>query len=96
MGEVYSLGPAAPEDIPAIMAIERLPGYDALVGRWEADKHRAEMADPANLYFALREAGALAGFAIVLGLDDPNRRAHLSGSRWRRRAAATARGCCAA
>ena len=32
---------------------------------------------PRSLYFALREAGALAGFAIVLGLDDPNRRAHL-------------------
>ncbi len=77
MGEVYSLGRAAPEDVPAIMAIERLPGYDALVGRWEADRHRAEMASASTLYFALREGGTLAGFAIVLGVDDPNRRAHL-------------------
>ena len=68
---------AAPDDIPAIMEIERLPGYDTLVGRWEADKHRAEMADRSVRYFALREAGALAGFAIVLGIGDPNRRAHL-------------------
>jgi len=72
-----SVGPAGPEDIAAIMAIERLPGYDRLVGRWEADRHRAEMADPAVRYFALREEGALAGFAIVLGIGDPNRRAHL-------------------
>ena len=77
MGEVYSLERAAPEDIEAIMAIERLPGYDGLVGRWEEDRHRAEMANRANLYLALREGGALAGFAIVLGLDDPDRRAHL-------------------
>ena len=77
MGEVFRFGPAGPDDIPAIMAIERRPGYDRLVGRWEGDKHRAEMASPAVLYFALREADALAGFAIVLGLDDPNRRAHL-------------------
>jgi RimJ/RimL family protein N-acetyltransferase len=72
-----SVDRAGPEDIAAIMAIERLPGYDQLVGRWEADKHRAEMADPSVRYFALREDGALAGFAIVLGLADPNRRAHL-------------------
>jgi RimJ/RimL family protein N-acetyltransferase len=68
---------AGPDDIPAMMAIERLPGYDKLVGRWDADKHRAEMASGSTAYLALREAGRLAGFAILLGLDDPNRRAHL-------------------
>jgi RimJ/RimL family protein N-acetyltransferase len=73
----FSVDLGGPADIPAIMAIERLPGYDQLVGRWEADKHRAEMADPSVRYFALRGAGRLAGFAIVLGLTDPNRRAHL-------------------
>ncbi|HEV2818610.1 MAG TPA: GNAT family N-acetyltransferase [Allosphingosinicella sp.] len=72
-----SVGPADPEDIAAIMGIERRPGYEALVGRWAEDRHRAEMADPSVRYFALREGGALAGFAIVLGLDDPDRRAHL-------------------
>ena len=66
-----------PDHIPALMAIERLPGYDELVGRWEADKHRAAMADPGTRYFGLADAQGLAGFAIVLGLDDPNRRAHL-------------------
>ena len=77
MAEVFSFDRATPDDIPAIMAIERLPGYDQLVGRWEAEKHEAEMASPGTLYFALREGGRLAGFAIVLNLDDPNRRAHL-------------------
>lgn len=74
---MFRFGPALPADVPAIMAIERSPGYDLLVGRWERDKHLAEMASPSNLYFALREGEALAGFAIVLGLDDPDNRAHL-------------------
>ena len=77
MAELFSFGRAGREDIPAIMAIERRPGYDQLVGRWEAEKHEAEMANPGTLYFALREGDGLAGFAIVLHLDDPNRRAHL-------------------
>ena len=68
---------AGPEDIAAIMAIERLPGYDRLVGRWEADRHGAGMADPSVRYFALRDGGAIAGFAIVLGIGDANGRAHL-------------------
>ena len=77
MSDVFSFGLAAPEDIPALMAVERRPGYEQLVGRWAAEKHEAEMANPASLYFALREGGALAGFAIVLNLDEPNKRAHL-------------------
>ena len=77
MSEVYAFDRIGPEDIPALMAIERLPGYDTLVGRWEAEKHAAELANPGTLYFALRESGRLAGFAIILQLDDPNRRAHL-------------------
>jgi len=77
VAEAFSFGPATPDDIPALMAIERLPGYDRLVGRWEAEKHAAEMASPGTLYLALRRSGRLAGFAIILHLDDPNRRAHL-------------------
>jgi len=77
VSEVFSIDNAAPEDIPAIMAIERSPGYDALVGRWEEAQHREEMAKPSVRYFALREARALAGFAIVLGIGDANARAHL-------------------
>lgn len=65
------------EDVPALMAIERLPGYDKLVGRWEAPVHEVELTNPGTLYFGLRQGGRLAGFVIVLNLDDPNRRAHL-------------------
>jgi len=68
---------AGPDDIPAIMAIERGPGYEHLVGRWEVAEHAAEMAKPSVRYFALRESGALAGFAIVQNLDDPSQKAHL-------------------
>ena len=77
MGGAFRVERASPDDIGALMAIERLPGYDALVGRWDRDRHFAEMASPSNLYFALRDNEGLAGFAIVLGLDDPDHRAHL-------------------
>jgi RimJ/RimL family protein N-acetyltransferase len=73
----FVFGAAGPADIPAIMAIERRPGYDQLVGRWEEDAHRAEMGKPSVRYFALREGRTLAGFAIVQGIGDANRRAHL-------------------
>lgn len=35
---------AVPADIPAIMAIERGPGFETLVGRWTHEQHAAEMA----------------------------------------------------
>ena len=31
------LSPLSPADIPQVMRIERLPGYDAFVGRWDLD-----------------------------------------------------------
>ena len=37
------------------MALERLDGYEPLVGRWEADQHAAEIRNPANRYFVARE-----------------------------------------
>ena len=77
MAEGFAIDLVGPEEVPALMAIERLPGYDQLVGRWEEAKHRAELANPGTLYFALRDGTRLAGFAIILDLDEPNRRAHL-------------------
>lgn len=77
MTGVFAIDAARPADIPAIMAIERRPGYDRLVGRWEEAQHHAEMAKPSVRYFALREADALAGFAIVQGIGEANCRAHL-------------------
>ena len=58
-------------DIPEVMRIERLPGYDATVGRFEADEHARVMAGPDARYFGLREGDGLAGFVILQDLDEP-------------------------
>jgi len=52
---------AEERDIPFIMACERRPGYEAYVGRWPEDKHRARMADPEFRYLVADDIG----FAIL-------------------------------
>lgn len=52
-------------DIPDVMRIERLPGYDAFIGRFEADEHAAHFASPDARYFGLRDGEGLAGFVIL-------------------------------
>src|SRR6185312_14042176 len=64
---------ATQADIPVIMTLERLDGYEPLVGRWEVDQHAAEMRDPSTRYLVAREAGEIAAFAILQGLASPNR-----------------------
>lgn len=66
------LSPLTPDDIAEVMRIERLPGYDRTVGRFEADEHARQMADPDVRYFGLREAGGLGGFVILQQLDRPS------------------------
>ena len=57
---------ATPADIDAIMACERLPGYDDTVGRWPRDEHLAGLADPGHRYIvALDAEGAVAGFVML-------------------------------
>ncbi len=68
---------ATTADIPAIMAIERSPGFDTLVGRWSAEEHTTEMAKPSARYFMLRDSSGPVGFALVQGLGDPPHKAHL-------------------
>jgi RimJ/RimL family protein N-acetyltransferase len=64
---------ATEADIPAVMAIERSPGYDLLVGRWPEKRHRAEMAVPSNAYLlGLDGDGEPSGFAILRDLDNPH------------------------
>ena len=71
-------------DIPFIMATERRPGYDVLVGRFEADVHRANLADDSWLYFiGLDDRGTAQGFAI---LQDRNKE---DGAEFLRRIAVT-------
>lgn len=65
------LTPLIDEDVPEIMRIERLPGYDAFVGRWSAQEHAAERASPEARYYAWREDGRVTGFVILQAFNAP-------------------------
>ncbi|ATQ42344.1 GNAT family N-acetyltransferase [Caulobacter mirabilis] len=67
-----ALEPAAPQDIPAIMAIERLPGYDVFIGAFEAEEHARHMASSDARYLVWREHGEVLAFAILMKLDNPH------------------------
>ena len=67
-----SLSPASLADLPFIMATERLPGYDKLVGRWEEGEHRKAFADPLYRYFRADVDGAPAGFVLLRGWNAPD------------------------
>jgi diamine N-acetyltransferase len=57
---------ATPADIPFILATERRPGYDGLVGRFPEEEHHANLADDDWLYFlGLDDAGTPQGIAIL-------------------------------
>jgi RimJ/RimL family protein N-acetyltransferase len=66
-----ALSPLTLTDIPEIMRLERRPGYEAFVGRWEADEHAAEMRSPDARYLGLREGNGLAGFVILQEFREP-------------------------
>lgn len=66
-----TLARLTPADIPEVMRIERLPGYDALVGRFEAHEHANEFAAADAAYFGVRDGARLAGFVILQELDQP-------------------------
>ena len=69
---------ATPADIPAIMAIERTPGFEDYVGRWSDEQHSAEMAKDSSRYFILRDkGGAVQAFAIFQKIGEPDLRVHL-------------------
>jgi RimJ/RimL family protein N-acetyltransferase len=76
--EGFSLDRAGEGDIERMRAIEAAPGYEKLVGRWPAERHREEMAKPSSRYFLLRgAAGAIAGFALLQGFGDEDGKVHL-------------------
>ena len=72
-----SVEQATEADIPAIMEVERMPGFEEFVGRWSHDEHAAEMARPSVRYFVLRRGGSIDGFAILQGVGNPDGRVHL-------------------
>ena len=61
---------ASAADIPLIMAIERSPGYPALVGSYDADDHRRRMEAPTCDYLLCRSVGQLVGFAVIRRDED--------------------------
>ncbi|HME83470.1 MAG TPA: GNAT family N-acetyltransferase [Roseiarcus sp.] len=63
--------PASSSDLPAIMAIERMRGFELHVGRSEEAEHRAMIASPAYAYRLGGVAGVEA-FAILSGVGDPH------------------------
>lgn len=65
------VSPLTPDDIAEVMRLERLPGYDAFIARFEADEHARQFALPTTRYFGLREGDRLAGFAILQNLERP-------------------------
>lgn len=65
------LSPLDPADIPEVMRIERTPGYDAVVGRFEADEHADQMASPDTRYVGIRDGDGLAGFVILQEFNEP-------------------------
>jgi diamine N-acetyltransferase len=66
-------------DIPAIVALERLPASAQFVGQWSEERHCATLASPDACYFVSdadsSEAGApqLRAFAILRGLAETSR-----------------------
>ena len=64
---------ARQSDLPFIMATERLPGFEKMVGRWSEPEHLAALARPNHAYLlGTNTAGECAAFAIIRDLDDPH------------------------
>jgi RimJ/RimL family protein N-acetyltransferase len=71
IGCQLGLQPAQPADIPFIMATERIPGFEKLVGRWSKEDHLAALRDPGYAYFlGMNAAGERNAFAIIRDLND--------------------------
>ncbi len=73
MAPRMTLRSATLADLSAIMAIERMPGFEDYVGRSPEDEHRAMMASSDYAYFVGEAAdGAIAAFAILRDFEDPH------------------------
>jgi diamine N-acetyltransferase len=57
---------ATSDDIDAVLACERQPGYENLVGRWTREQHAAGIADPTHRYLiAVEQDGTVTGYAML-------------------------------
>jgi RimJ/RimL family protein N-acetyltransferase len=57
--------------IPFIMATERNPKFEGLVGRWDEARHRSALADGRHAYFVARHGSEPIGFAILRDWGSP-------------------------
>lgn len=65
------LHPATADDIPAIVALERLPESAKFVGQWSEERHRATLAGgDARYYVGESASGQLSPYAILRGLTE--------------------------
>lgn len=64
-----SFEPASENDLDAVMAIERTPGYEWFIGRPEREEHLALMRSSDALHLLWREGGAVAGCVLLTRLD---------------------------
>ena len=64
-------------DLPFIMATERTPGYERVLGRSDEGWHRAALCDPRLAYFLGARDGAPIGFAILRDWGARERVAHI-------------------
>lgn len=69
----FRLVRATEDDLPFIMATERLEGYGALVGRWEEPRHRAAFRDRSHAYFIGFDSATPIGFVILRFWDSQER-----------------------
>ena len=60
-------------DIPFMMATERLPGYERLVGLWDASRHEAALRDGPYAYFIAKRDAEPVGFALLRDFGSPER-----------------------
>lgn len=69
---------ATEQDLAEILALERLPEFHTMVGKWSAEEHLRAMHDPDIRYFMVGPAnGDAAGFAILRGILSPHRNVEL-------------------
>ena len=65
---------ATPDDIPAIVALERTPVAREFVGQWSEDRHRDTMTGgDARYYVSETDWGEVQAYAILRGIHEDSR-----------------------
>lgn len=69
---------ATPDDVPAILSLERSPLAREFVGQWSEERHCATLAGAdARYYLSETESGEVQGYAILRGIGEESRAVEL-------------------